>query len=79
MAKSFEDSHYVEVRRDGTTTEWAIGGRPVQISHVRLKDSESVDSLSPPPFRPIAESLEKNSIVNQVTFYFIFFWFGNNC
>lgn len=48
LIKSIEESLYVELKRDGTTAEWAVGGRPVQISHVRLKDSESIDSLSPP-------------------------------
>lgn len=40
-----EESHFVEYCRDGTTTEWAISGRPLQIS---LKDTESAESMSPP-------------------------------
>lgn len=61
--KSLEESHFLEFRRDGTTAEWAIGGRPVQIAHVCLKDSESVDSLSPP--QQITEGTEKSTAINQ--------------
>ncbi|XP_017786656.1 PREDICTED: WD repeat-containing protein 81 [Nicrophorus vespilloides] len=56
---SFEESSYVELRRDGTTTEWAIGGRPVQI--LPIDDSE--DSLSP-VFNSSA-SMSEDSITNQ--------------
>lgn len=62
--KVTEESHFVELRRDGTTTEWAVGGRPVQISHVRLKDSESADSLSPPVPSEVAAGLAQEGTVN---------------
>ncbi|XP_034242666.1 WD repeat-containing protein 81 isoform X2 [Thrips palmi] len=51
--RSLEESSYLEIRRDGTITEWAVRrGVPVQITHVRSRskicDSESADSYSPP-------------------------------
>ncbi|KAJ8926519.1 hypothetical protein NQ314_021121 [Rhamnusium bicolor] len=64
ILKSIEESHFIELLRDGTTTEWAVGGRPVQISHVRLKDSESADSLSPPVPTEVAATLGEKSIIN---------------
>lgn len=67
VAKSLEESHYIEVCRDGTTAEWAISGRPIQISHVRLKDAESMDSLSPPPTQQLIENVNSNSILNKVS------------
>lgn len=42
-----KESNYIEVCRDGTTNEWSVGGKPVKIAHVRLKNTES-SSLSPP-------------------------------
>lgn len=66
--RSIEETHYIELRRDGTTTEWAVGGRPVQISHVRVKDSESADSLSPPLPLKTSSTVEED-IVNQVIYY----------
>ncbi|XP_018566395.1 WD repeat-containing protein 81 isoform X2 [Anoplophora glabripennis] len=64
VTKVTEGSHFVELRRDGTTTEWAVGGRPVQISHVRLKDSESADSLSPPVPSEVVAVLAQESTIN---------------
>ena len=56
-----EESSYLEIRRDGTITEWAVRrGIPVQITHVRshshsrMCDSESADSYSPP--QPLKKS-----------------------
>lgn len=51
--RSLEESSYLEIRRDGTITEWAVRrGASVQITHVRSRsrmcDSESADSYSPP-------------------------------
>lgn len=65
--KNEEESRYVELRRDGTMTEWAVSGRPIQISHVRLKDSDSIDSLSPPPSQQkLSESVDSdNSVLKQ--------------
>ncbi|KAK4874618.1 hypothetical protein RN001_013978 [Aquatica leii] len=63
--RSIEETHFIEVRRDGTTAEWAVGGRPLQISHVRVKDSESVDSLSPPPVSKITPATSADDIPNQ--------------
>ncbi|KAB0793224.1 hypothetical protein PPYR_12844 [Photinus pyralis] len=60
--RSIEETHFIEVRRDGTTAEWAVGGRPFQI---RVKDSESVDSLSPPPFGKISTPSTADDIPNQ--------------
>lgn len=63
--RSLEESSYLEIRRDGTITEWAVRrGVPVQITHVRSRsrvcDSESADSYSPP--QPSRNSNpEKNS------------------
>lgn len=65
--KSLEESHFIEINRDGTTSEWTVGGKPLQISHVRLKDTESADSLSPTP--PQEFVLKDDTIVNQVMFY----------
>ncbi|KAJ8975302.1 hypothetical protein NQ317_011644 [Molorchus minor] len=64
MLRSIEESHFIELRRDGTSTEWAVGGRPVQISHVNLRDAESADSLSPPVPNEIAVNLAKESTIN---------------
>ncbi|CAH1968945.1 unnamed protein product [Acanthoscelides obtectus] len=64
LTRSIEESSFVEYCRDGTTTEWALTGRPVHISHVRLKDSESADSLSPPIPSHVVSSLGENSVVN---------------
>ncbi|KAF5295182.1 hypothetical protein FQR65_LT10570 [Abscondita terminalis] len=63
--RSIEETHFIEVRRDGTIAEWAVGGRPLQISHVRVKDTESVDSLSPPPASKIAAATSADDIPNQ--------------
>ncbi|KAF5285879.1 hypothetical protein FQA39_LY04340 [Lamprigera yunnana] len=60
--RSIEETHFIEVRRDGTMTEWAVGGRPFQISHVM--DSESIDSLSPPPMSKIMATTS-DDIPNQ--------------
>lgn len=67
LSKSVDESRYVELRRDGTMTEWAVGGRPIQIAHVRLKDSDSVESLSPPPIMLPSENAEGDGIINQVS------------
>ncbi|XP_065172882.1 WD repeat-containing protein 81 isoform X2 [Atheta coriaria] len=59
------DTNFIEVRRDGTLAEWAIGGRPVQIS--RLRDSDSTDSLSPPQSQPATRPDETvNLAVNEL-------------
>jgi hypothetical protein len=47
--RSSEESNYLEIRRDGTTAEWAVKGMPMQISYVRVRESDSADSFSPPP------------------------------
>jgi hypothetical protein len=49
VCRSLEESNYLEIRRDGTTAEWAVKGMPMQISHVRVRESDSADSFSPPP------------------------------
>lgn len=59
--RSGNDSHFVEVRRDGTTAEWSITGTPVQISHI--KDGESADSISP----PISLKETKNDRIESIT------------
>lgn len=48
ISKSLEDGNFLEIRRDGTTAEWMVKGMPLQISHARLRDSDSADSYSPP-------------------------------
>lgn len=59
----------MELKRDGTTSEWAIGGTPVHISHVLLKDPESADSLS--PILNNEDLIQKGNkrIVNEVTYF----------
>lgn len=64
LAKSFDESHYVEVKTDGTTSEWLVGGKPLQITHIRLKDTESPYSLSPTP--PQELTMKDDTITNQV-------------
>lgn len=65
--RSLEESSYLEIRRDGTITEWAVRrGVPVQITHVRSRsrmcDSESADSYSPPqPFKKSERDVDTNS------------------
>ncbi|XP_025836479.1 WD repeat-containing protein 81 [Agrilus planipennis] len=46
-SKSLEESHFIEVRRDGSIMEWAIGGTPIKFSHI--DDDKIVESLSPLP------------------------------
>ncbi|KAI4456769.1 wd repeat-containing protein 81 [Holotrichia oblita] len=46
--KHSEENHFVEVKKDGSTTEWTLRGKPPHIIQVRLLDSDSTDSLSPP-------------------------------
>jgi WD repeat-containing protein 81 len=36
-----EESHYVELCRDGSVNEWAVGGRPIQITHLKNPDPDS--------------------------------------
>ncbi|GLG94157.1 Neurobeachin [Gryllus bimaculatus] len=48
ISKSLEDYNFLEIRRDGTTAEWTVKGTPLQITHARLRDSDSADSYSPP-------------------------------
>lgn len=45
---TFEDSNFVEIRRDGGTKEWSIKGSPIQITHARSKGDNNVDSITPP-------------------------------
>lgn len=48
-SRSSEESRYLEIQRDGTTTEWSVRGapgQPISIAHVRAY--ESADSASPP-------------------------------
>ncbi|KAK3930332.1 WD repeat-containing protein 81 [Frankliniella fusca] len=65
--RSLEESSYLEIRRDGTITEWAVRrGASVQITHVRSRsrmcDSESADSYSPPqPSQKPSQDLESSS------------------
>lgn len=66
LAKSLDESHYIEVKPDGSTSEWVIGGKPLQIAHVRLKETESADSLSPTP--PQEFFMKDDTITNQVRF-----------
>ncbi|KAF5284839.1 hypothetical protein FQR65_LT13391 [Abscondita terminalis] len=58
----------VGVHRDGTIAglDWTAGGRPPQTSQVRVKDSESVDSLSLPPLSSITAAASLDDIPNQV-------------
>ncbi|RZC40629.1 WD repeat-containing protein 81, partial [Asbolus verrucosus] len=42
--KPSEESHYVELCHDGSTSEWTVGGKPLQISHVNFKNSEMANS-----------------------------------
>lgn len=64
LAKSFDESHYVEVKTDGTTSEWVVGGKPLQITHVRLKDTDAAYSMSPTPPQDI--NIKDDTIINQV-------------
>lgn len=46
---SFDDSSFIEIRRDGGTKEWSVkGGSPIQIRHARTKDDNAVNSITPP-------------------------------
>lgn len=48
LTKSVEENCFLEIKRDGSTTEWAIKGSPLQISHARIRENDSADSFSPP-------------------------------
>ncbi|KAK9885175.1 hypothetical protein WA026_010684 [Henosepilachna vigintioctopunctata] len=58
-----EDLNFVELNTDGTSREWNIStGRIIQISHVHLKDSDSISSLSPPTDGPREDDLENIAV-----------------
>lgn len=44
---NFEDSNFIEIRRDGGTKEWSIKGSPIQITAPRSKEDSS-DNITPP-------------------------------
>ncbi|KAF4521699.1 hypothetical protein B566_EDAN012997 [Ephemera danica] len=48
MGKSYDENCYLDIKRDGTSMEWPIKGSPLQISHSRIKETDSADSFSPP-------------------------------
>jgi hypothetical protein len=66
VCRSLEESNYLEIRRDGTTAEWAVKGMPMQISHVRLRESDSADSFSPPPLIGSEGEHPRDQIKNKV-------------
>lgn len=46
---SFDDSNFIEIRRDGGTKEWSVAkGSPIQIRHARSRDDNGVNSITPP-------------------------------
>ena len=47
--RSLEEGSYLDNRREGSMVDWATKGIPMQISHVRVRESDSADSFSPPP------------------------------
>lgn len=65
VVRSLEDNNFIEIKRDGTTTEWTVSGKPIQISHVRLRDSDSGDSLSPTP--SLSNTSPENVVASQVS------------
>lgn len=45
---SSDDSHFVEIRREGGTREWTVKGSPLQISHALKNYDNELDSITPP-------------------------------
>lgn len=43
-----EDSHFIEIRRDGGIKEWSIKGSPIQIMHAKSKANDSPENVTPP-------------------------------
>lgn len=60
---SFEDSNFIEIRRDGGTKEWSIKGSPIQITTARSKDDNLIDSITPP--KQQAEDTSETTTVNS--------------
>lgn len=53
----------MEIKKDGSTTDWILRGKPPHIVQVRLLDSDSTDSLSP-PVAGVSSTLETTMKVN---------------
>lgn len=62
--KHGEENRYEEIKRDGSTTEWVLKGKPPHIIHVQMLDSDSTDSLSP-PITGLSSIVETTAKVNQ--------------
>lgn len=43
-----DDSHFVEIRRDGGIKEWAIKGSPIQIMQANTRADGSPENITPP-------------------------------
>ena len=61
-SKSVHNENYIEICRNGAFTEWAVGGTPLKISNVKIKQSDSTDSISP----PVVPTSTNVDIVSQV-------------
>lgn len=63
--KALEETNFIEIKRDVTTTEWTTSGKPVNISHIQLQEADiSAESLSPTP--PLLLETDENNLTNQV-------------
>lgn len=50
-----EDSHFVEIRRDGGIKEWSIKGSPIQILQAKPRNNGSPENITPP--KQVAENI----------------------
>ncbi|KAF5283481.1 hypothetical protein FQR65_LT13869 [Abscondita terminalis] len=55
----------ISIHQVGTIAEWSVDDRPLQISQVRVKELESVDSLSPPPVFKVGATAFVDYILKQ--------------
>ncbi|KAJ9590475.1 hypothetical protein L9F63_016506, partial [Diploptera punctata] len=52
-----KDSPLRSLEENNSTPDWAIKGIPMQVSHVRVRESDSADSFSPPPLTDVSALL----------------------
>ena len=56
------------LEENSSTVDWAVKGIPVQISHVRVRESDSADSFSPPPLASSEGDHPQDQTRNKVIF-----------
>lgn len=43
-----DETHFLEIRRDGGIKEWSIKGSPIQITHAKTRAEDSPENITPP-------------------------------